>query len=110
MIRFAAETPVSWVTSMFAHADIAALVAANEADFPLEVIAIGLVGIATRVLHRPLAHVPMLKAGDLPLQGRSPCLVSEPQTVIQREVLVLDVPPASRTLLAVCEFAVFFVE
>jgi hypothetical protein len=36
--------------------------------------------------------------------------VSEPQTTIQIEVLVEAVPPASRTLAAVAEFATVLVE
>ena len=42
--------------------------------------------------------------------GKVPCRVSLPHVVIQIEVLVEEAPPASRTLLAVCEFEVFLVE
>ena len=58
---------------MLRDADAIAPIAGDEADLPLEVIAVGLVGVAARVGHRPLAHVPMLEAGDLALgEGRVP--------------------------------------
>ena len=72
-------------------------------------VAVGLIGVPRRVLNRPLAHVTMLKARDLALrEGTMQGVVAH--VAIQIEVLVEEAPPASRTLLAVCEFEVFLVE
>ena len=46
-------------------------VAKDQADFPFEVVAIGLIGVSAGVGNGPLAHVAMLEAGDLALGERA---------------------------------------
>src|SRR5262245_56712405 len=61
-----------------ADANGVAPVTEDEADFPFEVVAIGLVGVARGVLDRPLAHVTVLETGYLSLREGGVSGVSTP--------------------------------
>ena len=100
--------------SQLGHVDVRdagdiAPVAEDESRFPLEMIAVGLIGVASRVLNWPFAHVAMLEASHLAFgEGTMEGVVAPDRNPDRR--VGEEVPPPSRTFAAVAEFDVFFVE
>ena len=74
---------------------------------PSPIVGAGREGLR-HVLNALLTHIVVLEARGL-ARGVMPTVVSEPQVIIQIEVLLEPVPPASMTLAALCAVAEFTV-